>query len=95
MTVSAKDKRRQTRYDFPSTIEYVLEPRGDGAAVEVHKGVTVNISMGGFAAYVFDPLPEGQRIAIKTSLPVGCQTATICWTRKEDTNFYLSGLKFM
>jgi len=95
MRYAVNEKRKQTRYDFPATIEYTLEPRLDDGPVQVHKGVTVNISTGGLAAYVFDPLPEGQQIFIKTGLPVDCQNATICWTRKEDASFYLSGLKFM
>ena len=87
------EKRSQARYDYPATIEYVMDSRSNEGAVQ--KAVTVNISAGGLAAYVFDPLREGQRIIIKTSLPVAFQAATICWIRKEDHSFYLSGLKFV
>jgi hypothetical protein len=87
------NNRKDTRYDFPSTIEYVLDPPTNGRAV--HKGVTVNISHQGLAAYVFDPLPDGQKIVITSTLPVEHRTATICWTKKEDNSFYLAGLKFV
>ena len=85
--------RRDTRYDFPATIEYVI-----GSQVEdevVHKGVANNLSSTGLGMYIFDLLPKGQRITIKTTLPVDSRTAAICWTRKEDVNFYRTGLKFI
>jgi c-di-GMP-binding flagellar brake protein YcgR len=85
--------RRDTRYDFPATIEYVMGSQtGDEA---VHKGVTINLSLTGLGLYIFDLLPEGQQITIKSALPVDARTATICWTRKEDDNFYRTGLKFI
>jgi len=95
MPYALNENRRHVRYDFPATIEYVLEPGTGGDAAEVHKGVTVNISAGGLAAYVFDPHQVGQKIVIKTSLPVDCQTATVCWISKKDIRFYLAGLKFL
>lgn len=87
------EKRIQTRYAYPATIEYLLDS-SVGAEV-VHKAVTVNISASGMAAYVFDRLPEGQKVIIKSSLPVDCQAAAVCWTKKEDHRFYLSGFKFV
>jgi len=87
------DKRVATRYDFPSTIEYVLDPPANNGVV--HKAVTVNISNTGLGAYLFDQHTTGQKIIIKTILPVDYQSATICWSRKEDASFYFSGLKFM
>jgi len=88
-----QDKRIETRYDFPSTIEYVLDPPTNGGTV--HRGVTVNISNTGLGVYLFDQHMSGQKIVIKTVLPVDYQSATICWSRKEDASFYFSGLKFM
>jgi hypothetical protein len=90
---SAKQEQRShPRYDFPSTIEYILEPQEDGA---VRKGVTINMSQAGLSAYVFESLPIGQKIIIKTGIPVAQQqSATIRWSRKRDLDFYLSGLKF-
>jgi c-di-GMP-binding flagellar brake protein YcgR len=93
MSYSRELRRRTTRYDFPSTIEFVLDPPLNNG--KIHKGVTINISTSGLAAYVFDDLPEGQKIVIQTSLPVEHRNAMICWTKKEDQSFFLSGLKFV
>ncbi len=84
--------KRESRYDFPSMIEYVVD---SPSADTVCKAVTVNISTSGIAAYVFSPHAEGQRIFIKTDLPVDFRTATVRWIRKEDESFYLAGLKFV
>jgi hypothetical protein len=81
------------RYDFPATIEYVMGSQADHEVL--HKGVTINLSSTGMCMYIFDPLPKGQQVTIKTALPVDFRTAAICWTRKVDDNFYRSGLKFV
>jgi len=92
MSYAKKEQRNHPRYDFPSTIEYVLEPTTDGV---VRKGVTVNMSIAGLRAYLFEALPIGQKIIIKTGIPVAHQQpANICWSKKRDFDFYLSGLKF-
>ena len=91
MSSAQKEQRSHPRYDFPSTIEYVLEPEADGA---IRKGVSVNISISGLNAYVFESLPVGQKIIIKTGIPIARQPAMICWSRKRDLDFYLSGLQF-
>jgi c-di-GMP-binding flagellar brake protein YcgR len=84
--------RKEPRYDYPSTIQYVV---GSQAADEAaRKGITIDLSAAGFCMYVFDPLPQGQKIIIKTALPVDFRTAVICWTRKE-SSLYRSGLKFI
>ncbi len=84
--------KRASRYDFPSTIEYIVD---SPAANTVCRAVTVNISMSGIAAYVFSRYSEGQKIFIKTPLPVDSRTATVRWIKKEDESFYLAGLKFI
>jgi len=86
-------KRNDTRYDFPATIEYVTGSHADDEVV--HKGITINLSSTGLGMYMFNLLPNGQQITIKTALPVDSRTATICWTSKRDENFYRSGLKFI
>jgi hypothetical protein len=84
--------KRASRCDFPSTIEYLV----DSPSVEaVCRAVTVNISTSGIAAYVFSRHPEGQKIIIKTPLPIDCRVATVRWIKKEDESFYLAGLKFI
>jgi hypothetical protein len=85
--------RRDTRYDYPATIEYVMGSPADDEVI--HKGVANNLSSTGLGMYIFDPLPNGQQIIIKTALPVDSRTAAVCWTRKEDEHFYRSGLKFI
>lgn len=85
--------RRDTRYDFPAMIEYVMGSQADDEVI--HKGVTINLSSTGLCIYLFDVLPKGQHITIRTTLPVDSRTAAICWTRKEDVNFYRAGLKFI
>ena len=85
--------RKDPRYDFPSTIEYVLGSQADDEVAR--KGVTIDLSAAGLCMYMFDPLPHGQEIIIKTTLPVGSRTAAICWTRKEENSLYRSGLKFI
>jgi c-di-GMP-binding flagellar brake protein YcgR len=85
--------RKDTRYDFPSTIEYVLGSQADDEVAR--KGITIDLSTTGLCMYIFDPLPHGQKIIIKTALPVSSRTAAICWTRKEENSLYRSGLKFI
>ncbi len=83
---------RASRYDFPATIEYVVDSPAPNTTC---KAVTVNISTSGIAAYVFSRHHEGQKIIIKSPLPVDNRTATVRWIRKEDESFYLAGLKFV
>lgn len=85
-----KSRRSSERYDFPSTIEYLV---GSPTAGEVHKAVTINVSRAGIGAYVFEPYQEGLELYIKTSLPVGCHLATVRWNKKVDESFYLIGLQ--
>jgi c-di-GMP-binding flagellar brake protein YcgR len=90
--MSYASTRRDTRFDYPSTIQYVLGSHADDEVA--HKGITIDLSAAGFCMYIFDPLPQGQKIIIKTTLPVDSRTAVICWTRKE-SSLYRSGLKFI
>jgi len=85
--------RREKRYDYPATIDYVLGSQADGEMA--HKGITIDLSATGLCMYLLDPLPQGQKIIIKTALPVDARTAVICWTRVEKTSLYRSGLKFI
>jgi c-di-GMP-binding flagellar brake protein YcgR len=85
--------RQNSRYDFPATIEYVIGSQADDEVV--HKAVTFNLSSTGLGMYMFDLLPQGEQITIKTTLPVDSRKAAICWTRKEDDNFYRTALKFL
>jgi hypothetical protein len=86
-----KSKRGQ-RFDYPRTIEYVLDQASDHS---VHKAVTINISEQGLGAYVFTPHKQGQRIIIRSEMPIDRQIATIQWIKKEDNSFFMTGLKFL
>ncbi len=66
--------RKDPRYDFPSTIEYVLGSQADDEVAR--KGVTIDLSAAGLCMYMFDPLPHGQEIIIKTDPP--CRFAYSC-----------------
>lgn len=91
MSHAKSEKRRTERYDFPAMIEYVLEAQIN---IEVFKGVTINISNNGLSIYAFKPLSEGQRIIIRSALPVHHRVATIRWIMKEDESLYKLGLQF-
>lgn len=86
------EKRGNLRYDYPATIEYVLHTE---MPEKLLKAVTFNISTSGVGLYVFDKHAEGQKIVIKSDLPVACQTATICWVIEEQNGFYRAGARFI
>jgi len=90
--MSYASTRSDRRFDYPSTIQYVVESQADGEAAR--KGITIDLSATGFCMYVFDPLPQGQKIIIRTALPVDRRTAVNRWTRKE-SSLYRSGFKFI
>jgi len=92
MSAAKTEKRQEQRYSLHSTIDYILI---HGAAAEVHKGITRDISDKGLGLYLFDPLPVGRTIIIQSVLPVGGRTAKVCWIIKESEDFYKSGLKFV
>ena len=85
-----REQRLSERYDFPSTIEYVVDsPTAD----RMYKAVTINVSDNGIGAYVFAPHSKGMKLIIKTPLPVQCRAATVRWIKKENDDFYLVGLQ--
>jgi hypothetical protein len=85
-----KPVRSSERFDFPSTIEYLID---SPSSSRVHKAVIINISKAGIGAYVFTPHAEGQKIIIQSQLPVACRTAAVRWIKQEDESFYLVGLE--
>jgi diguanylate cyclase (GGDEF)-like protein len=87
----ATEKRRQTRFDCNTTIDYILEydPHQN-----VQKAVMTDISNAGFGAYVYSPLRVGQTIIIKSALPVDCQRAVLRWIKEENDRFYKAGFLF-
>jgi hypothetical protein len=86
------ERRNSLRYDFPKRIEYGLSPKSSD---EIFYGVTINISNSGLCLYIFKLIPEGQKITIKSNLPISYQTASIRWIKKVDDDFYQAGLMFV
>lgn len=85
------EKRKSLRYDFPKRIEYGLSPK---ISDETFYGVTINISDSGLCLYIFNLLPEGQKITIKNNLPVSYRTALVRWIKKVDADLYKAGVMF-
>ena len=93
MSDSGTEHRRETRHDFLTPIEFILDPPTVGDVL--HKGVIVNITATGLGVYILDQLSTGQKIIIKTGLPVAPQPASIRWIKKEKTRFCRAGLKLL
>ena len=89
---SYENRRAGQRYDYPAAIEYSLET-SDGAET-IHRAVTINISMSGFAAYLFARHAAGESIVIKSQLPGGKSRAVVRWIKRENEGIFLAGLKF-
>lgn len=87
------EHRTQTRHDFLSTIEFILEPPTNGG--KLHKGVIVNVHSEGLGVYILERLSRGQKIIIQTGLPVAQQPAAICWIKKDKASFCRAGLKLL
>lgn len=92
MSFPEKEKRRDRRSIFPSTIEYTMGPHSSD---ESFKGVTVNISNSGFCFYTSNPIGEGQEIIIRSDLPVSYRKATVRWTKRLNDEAYKAGLMFV
>jgi len=93
MSEEKKEQRFESRHDFLSTIEFILEhPVNSG---KLHKGVIINLNSGGLGIYLLEQFDAGQRIIIKAGLPVPQRKAAICWIKKENNVFYRAGLKLL
>ncbi len=92
MSFFTKEKRKDRRSIFPSTIEYTLDP---ASGEESFKGVTVNISNSGLCFYATSPMGEGQEILIRSNLPVIYRKATVRWIKQLNEEAYKTGLMFV
>ncbi len=92
MATSDIERRGHSRYDLPDQIEYVLDPDTTG---KVYKGVTIEVSYSGMRLYVFSLLARGQKLTIRSALPISSQTATVKWIEKVEEGFYKTGLMFI
>jgi hypothetical protein len=86
------DQRSEERYNFPYTIEYVLNP---STTDEILEGVAINISKSGLCLYTHNLLREGQEITIKSIMPTSSQNAIVKWIEKIDHIYYKVGLVFV
>jgi c-di-GMP-binding flagellar brake protein YcgR len=86
------ERRNSLRYDFPQRIDYILSPE---TSENIYQGVTINISNTGVCLYIFNLLPEGQKITIKNNLPVSYRTALVRWIKKVDDDLYKAGVLFV
>jgi hypothetical protein len=93
MSDANMENREQTRHDFLSNIEFVLEPPANGGTL--HKGVIINLNSKGLGVYILEQLTAGQKIIIRTGLPVAHQHAAICWIKKDKASFCRAGLKLL
>lgn len=85
--------RQYPRYDFSSTIQYKIDAPSSGGEDRI--AVVTNISTAGIRALLFFEHPKGQKIFIKSELPVDYHSATVQWIQKKDDGLFLAGLKFV
>ena len=85
------NKRAHMRYDLQTEIHYVIESKSD----QFFKGILTDICDGGFSLYVFQPLPKGQIIMIKSDTQDLNKRAMVRWCRELGDNIYRTGAMFV
>jgi hypothetical protein len=90
--MSEFDKRRHSRDDTISAVQYVLNRLH---SEEIFDGVIANISESGVCLLTTDPLNKGQDITIKNKIPATSQTATVRWSSKYHNLYYMAGLELI
>jgi PilZ domain len=85
------NKRAHIRYDLQTEIQYILESQTD----QFLKGILTDISDAGLNLYVFQPLPEGQIIMIKSDTQDLNKRAMVRWCRELGDNIYRTGAMFV
>jgi len=85
------NKRAHMRYDLQTEIQYVIESQTD----HYLKGILTDISDAGLNLYVFQPLPEGQIIMIKSGMQDLNKRAMVRWCRELGDNIYRTGAMFV
>ena len=78
--------RKEDRYPASIDIEYTST-----FADKIYKATVINYSSSGLCLKVATPLAEGQSIAIKTELPIDCQSAFVCWAKTMGHNCSMTG----
>lgn len=79
--------RKAARY--PMDIEMVYSVAADE---KIRKGTTLNYSESGLCLRTDTFLAEGQAIEIRSDLPNGCRSASVCWANKTGDDSYLAGI---
>ena len=82
------DRRAHNRYDFQREIHYIVHNNPD----QILQGTTANLSDAGVGLYVFEPLYEGQSIAVRSNRGDLNRSAAVRWCKQLRGNFYRVGL---
>ena len=85
------NKRAHIRHDLQTEIQYVIESQSD----QFLKGILTDISDAGLSLYVFQPLPEGLTIKIKSDTRDSSKRAMVRWCRELGDNIYRVGIMFV
>ena len=85
------NKRAHIRHDLQTEIHYILESQTD----HLLKGILTDISDTGLNLYVFQALPEGQIIMIKSDTRDLNKRAIVRWCRELGDNIYRTGVMFL
>ncbi|MBM4145971.1 MAG: PilZ domain-containing protein [Nitrospira sp.] len=85
------NKRAHIRHYLQTEIQYVIESQSD----QFLKGILTDISDRGLSLCVFQPLPEGQIIMIKSDSRDLNKRAMVRWCRELGDNIYRTGVMFV
>ena len=85
------NKRAHIRHDLQTEIQYVIESQTD----QFLKGILTDISDAGLSLYVFQPLPEGLTIKIKSDTRDSSKRAMVRWCSELGDNIYRVGIMFV
>jgi len=85
------NRRAHIRQDLNIEIQYILESQTD----QFLKGILTDICDRGFSLYVFQPLPEGQIIMIKSDTQDLNKRAMVRWCSELGDNIYRTGVMFV
>lgn len=85
------NKRAHIRHDLQTEIQYVIESQTD----QFLKGILTDICDRGFSLYVFQPLPKGQIIMIKSDTQDLNKKAMVRWCHELGDNIYRTGVMFV
>lgn len=79
--------RKNDRCPAAFELEFATDA-GDG----FHTGTALNYSVSGLCLRTDSPLGEGQTIEIRSGLPNGCKTASVCWVDRTEGESCLAGV---